>query len=58
VTLNHGSRVYACARCGYVSPASLMIFSRFTRRRYCKSISACDIRTAKLRARLQRTAAA
>lgn len=35
---------YACARCGKRQPADRMVYSRFTRNRYCRDLTACDRR--------------
>lgn len=35
---------HACARCGKRDTADRMVFSSFTRNRYCADLSACDRR--------------
>jgi len=35
---------YACAKCGRYEPADRMIYSRFTRNRYCSDDRACTTR--------------
>ncbi len=35
---------HACARCGKRHPADRMIYSTFTRNRYCADIAGCDRR--------------
>lgn len=35
---------HACARCGKKDLAERMVYSRFTRARYCADMTACDRR--------------
>lgn len=35
---------YACARCGRWQSAERMVYSRHTRKRYCRDMTACDRR--------------
>jgi hypothetical protein len=35
---------HACARCGKKDVAERMVFSTFTRNRYCRDMTACDKR--------------
>lgn len=35
---------HACARCGKKQPAYWMVFSKFSRNRYCRDFQACDRR--------------
>lgn len=35
---------YACERCGKRLPATKLLFSRHTRRRYCRDFASCDRR--------------
>lgn len=41
---------YACARCGKRQPADQMVYSRFTKNRYCRQLDDCA-RRAKRRKR-------
>ncbi len=38
------SKRHACARCGRYGTADRMVFSRFTRRRFCADLNACEKR--------------
>lgn len=35
---------HVCARCGKKSPVERMVFSTFTRQRYCSDVDACGRR--------------
>lgn len=43
------TRRYPCARCGRRQPASLMVFSRFSRNHYCADLGACQKRAKRLK---------
>lgn len=38
------TRTYVCARCGLRTVGNRLMFSRFTRQRYCMDIDACERR--------------
>jgi hypothetical protein len=39
-----GKPRHQCAKCGRYSPADKMVFSRFTKNRYCQDDRACSAR--------------
>lgn len=39
---------YACARCGRWQTADRMVYSRYTRQRYCRDMTGCDRRHRRL----------
>ena len=38
------TKTYCCARCGRYQPAARLVYSRWTRNRYCIDIKTCEKR--------------
>jgi len=44
-----GGTKHACARCGAKRTSEEMVYSRFTRNRYCRNLATCEKRAARRR---------